>query len=182
MRNAQTAPQFVREPLVALLAHRFLVVLEEFGLLVELLVADRAREVVHTPCLIEGGENVTGDDLIADEAQVSKQLMIVRLAVGHATLLVVPVTKERLLTLGTHEMLHMPVFAERRYNAFLDRPTASATDRNAHAIVAPQTVQLVHVVGRVPAAVLYLTCRRIQLGSTRRTVEVIPVVNFTPEA
>lgn len=139
MRNAQAATELAREPLVALLAHRFLVVLEEFGLLVQLLVADRAGEVMNAPGLVQCGEHcfwemandvenvtleshhrqvegrltpgssepltVTSDDLIADEAQISKQLMIVRLAVGHATLLVVTMAKEGFLTLGTHKVL-----------------------------------------------------------------------------
>lgn len=111
VRNAQTTPQLVREPFVALLADRFLVVLEKLGLLVELLVADRARKVMHAPGLVEGGENVPGDDLVANEAQIAEELMIVRLAVGHSTLLVVPMAQEGFLALGTDKVLHVPVLS-----------------------------------------------------------------------
>lgn len=74
------------------------------------------------------------------------------------------------------------MLSQRGDDPFLDRPATGTTDRDAHAIVASQTVQLVHVVGGIPAAVLHLPGRRVQFGTAGRTVEVIPVVNFTPEA
>lgn len=57
VRHAQPAPQLVREALVALFAHRLLVVLVKLGLLVHLVVADRAGKVVHAPGLVERGEH-----------------------------------------------------------------------------------------------------------------------------
>lgn len=182
VRNAQTAPQLVREPFVALLADRFLVVLEELGLLVELLVADRARKVMHAPGLVEGGENVPGDNLVANEAQITEQLMIVRLAVGHSALLVVPMAQEGLLALGTDKVLHVPVLSQGGNNPFLDGTSTSTTNRNTHPIVTTQTIQLVHVVGCVAGTILHLTRRRVQLGPARGTVEVIPVINLSSEA
>jgi hypothetical protein len=50
---------------------------------------------------------ITSNDLITHEAQVSEQLVVMRLTVSQALLLIVAVAQERLLTLGTHEMLHI---------------------------------------------------------------------------
>ena len=75
--------------------------------------------------------------------------MVVRLAVGQALPLVVPVTQERLLALGTDEVLYVPVLAERGDHPLLDRAAAGATDRDPHLVVAAQAVQLVQLVGRV---------------------------------
>jgi hypothetical protein len=50
---------------------------------------------------------ITSNDLITHEAQVSEQLVVMCLAVSQALLLIVAVTQERLLTLGTHKMLHI---------------------------------------------------------------------------
>ena len=44
-------------------------------------------------------------------AEVSKELVVVGLAVSQSLALVVPIAQERLLTLGTHKVLHMPVLA-----------------------------------------------------------------------
>lgn len=137
---------------------------------------------MYTPGLVQCGENIASDDLIAHETQITKQLMVVRLTVGHTALLVVPVAKERLFTLGTHKVLYVPVLAQRGHYSLLDRTPTGTTNRNAHTIMAPQTVQLVHIVGRVPATILHLASRRVQFCTASRTVEVIPVINFTPEA
>lgn len=48
---------------------------------------------------------ITGDDLVAHEAQISKQLMVMGLAVSQTTLLVVAMSEERLLALGADKML-----------------------------------------------------------------------------
>ena len=57
-------------------------------------------------------------DAVALEADVSEELVVVSLAVGQALLLVMPMAKERLLTLGTHKMLKhkIQVQDEFRYN------------------------------------------------------------------
>jgi hypothetical protein len=43
--------------------------------------------------------------LIADEAQIAEELVVVSLAVRQTLLLVVAMAEERLLALGAHEML-----------------------------------------------------------------------------
>ena len=58
-------------------------------------------------------------DLVADVAEVAEELVVVCLTVGQPLALVVPVAKERLLTLGAHEVLHTPVLAQRRHHAAL---------------------------------------------------------------
>lgn len=148
-----------------------------------------------------GELTVTGDDLVAHEAQISKQLMVMGLAVSQTTLLVVAMSEERLLALGADKMLqsrntmlqnltasnhltthlNMPVLSQRRNDALLDRTPTRATNRNSHPIVAPQAIQLVHIVGRVPGTVLHLPGRRVQLDPARGTVKVVPVVDLTPE-
>lgn len=107
--------------------------------------------------------------------------MVVRLTVRQATLLVVPVAQERLLALGAHKVLNMPVLAQRSHHTLLDRTTTRTTDRDAHLVVAPQTVQLVQVVGRIPGTTLYLTRRRVQLHIAGRAVEVVPVEHLATE-
>jgi hypothetical protein len=101
----QPAPQLGRKLVVALLAHRLQVALVELGLLVHLLVADGTGEVVDAPSLVQGGENIAGDHLIADEAQIAEELVVVSLAVRQTLLLVVAMAEERLLAFGAHEML-----------------------------------------------------------------------------
>jgi hypothetical protein len=68
--------------------------------------------------------------LIADEAQVAEELMVVGLAVRQSALLVVTMAQEWLLTFGTHEMLDMPVLAQRSDDSLFDRTTACATNWN----------------------------------------------------
>ena len=48
---------------------------------------------------------VASDNLVANEAQVSEQLVVVSLAIGQSFLFVMAVTQERLLAFGTHKVL-----------------------------------------------------------------------------
>ena len=50
-------------------------------------------------------------DLVADVAEVAEELVVVRLAVGEPLPLVVLVPQERLLALGAHKVLHVPMLA-----------------------------------------------------------------------
>lgn len=129
----------------------------------------------------EGQITITADDLIADEAQVAEQLMVVRFAVGEAAFLVVPMAQERLLALGANEVLDVPVLAERGDDALLDGPAAGAADRDAHLVVAAQAVELVHVVRREARAALHLAGRRVELDVARGAVEVVAVVDLSAE-
>ena len=49
---------------------------------------------------------ISSNHLVADKADVAKQLVVVVLAVGQALLLVMARAKEGLLTLGAHKVLH----------------------------------------------------------------------------
>lgn len=182
MRRPQALPQLGGQSLVALLAHWLLVVLVELGLLVHLPVAGRARKVVHTPGLVQRRKHIAGNHLVAHEAQVTKQLVVVRLTIRQTALLVVPVAQERFLALGTHKVLDVPVLAQRSHHPLLDRPPTRPTDRDAHLVVAPQTVQLVQVVGRVSRTTLHLARRRVQFHGTGRAVEMVAVVHLATES
>lgn len=107
----QPEPQLPGVFVVALLTHRLEVDLVELGLDGHLLVARRTREVVHAPGLIQSGEHVARNDLVANVAQVAEELVVVGLAVGQSFALVMAVAVERFLAFGAHEMLRMPVFA-----------------------------------------------------------------------
>ena len=48
---------------------------------------------------------ITGNYLITHKAQIAKQLVIMRLAIGQSLLLVVAVSQKRLLALGANKML-----------------------------------------------------------------------------
>lgn len=99
--------------------------------------------MVHAPRLIQGRKHIPCNHLIADKAQVSKQLMVMRLAVGQPAFLIMPVAQEGFLALGAHKVLHMPVLAQRGHHSLLDRTTTRAANGNSHLVVTPQTVQLV---------------------------------------
>lgn len=48
---------------------------------------------------------ITGNHLIANKAQISKELMIMILTISQTTFLVMTMTEERFLTFGTNKML-----------------------------------------------------------------------------
>lgn len=100
---------------------------------------------------------IASNDLIANETQISKELMIMRLAIGQAPLLVVPMTQEGLLTLGAHEMLHMPVLSQCSDNTFLNRSTTGTTNGNTHFIVAAKTIQFVLLKTRIYISIYIYT-------------------------
>lgn len=80
------------------------------------------------------------DNSIADKAQVSKQLVVVGLAVCQTLALVVAVPHEGLLTLGTYKVLDMPMFPKSCYYPFFNGTTARTANGDAHLVVAPQAV------------------------------------------
>lgn len=125
---------------------------------------------------------IAADDLIANEAQVAEELMIVSLAVSESTFFVVPMAQKGLLAFGTHEMLNVPMLAEGGDDALLNWPTTSAADWNSHSIVTAQAVKLVHVVRGEAGSALDLARRWIQLDAAAGAVEVITVEDFSAEA
>jgi len=83
----------------------------ELGLLVQLLIAHRTRKVMDAPRFVHGCEHISSNHLVAYKTQVAKQLVIMGFTVSQTFLLVVAMTKERFLTLGTYKMLHMPMLS-----------------------------------------------------------------------
>lgn len=159
MRNPEASPQLAGELVVALLTDRLLVVLVKLRLLIQDVIANGAGEVMDAPGLVECRKHIPAGDLIAHEAQVPKQLMVVRLTVSQTSLFVVPMPQEGLLTLGADKVLHVPVFTHGGDYTLLNRSSTRATNWNTHAIVAFEAVQLVHVVGCKSGAVLDLSRR-----------------------
>lgn len=107
----QPQPQLTGIPIIALFADGLEVHLVKLGLDGHFLVARRAGKMINAPSLVEGGEDVALDDLVAHVAEISEELVIVRFAVRQALALVVTVAQERLLALGANKVLHVPVFA-----------------------------------------------------------------------
>lgn len=104
---------------------------------------------------------ISGDNLVAYKAKIAKKLMVVSFAVGKSFFLIMPVSEERFLALGAHEMLankytelisqrgkvrkyvsnlDVPVFSQGGDDAFFYGPAARSANRDSHLIVTPQTV------------------------------------------
>jgi len=105
--------------------------------------------MIDTPCLVESCENIALNNLIANIAKVSKQLVVVGFAVGKALSFIVTISQKRLFTLGTNEMLDMPMFPKCSNNSFLDWPSACPTDGYAHFVMAAKTVELIEFISSI---------------------------------
>lgn len=154
------------EFLVAFLADRLHVKLHKLVLESELGVAGGAGEAVDTPGLVQGRHHISFNYTVAVIANVSKQLIVVGLAVGQALAFIVAVSQERFFTLSTNKMLHVPLFAHGVDHTALDGSPAGSADRDTHLIVTGQTVQLA----------LQLTGVSSQLLPAVGAVEVVRVV------
>lgn len=121
--------QLRREVLIASLADGFQVHFKELGLLIHLLITNGAGKVVHAPGLVQRSEHCKQDarqcfnhthrtckrkiftvssyDLVANKAEVAKQLVIMSLTVSETLFLVVTMAQEGLLTFGTHKVLEI---------------------------------------------------------------------------
>lgn len=121
------------------------------------------------PGLVEGSKHISCNDIVADVAEIPKELVIVSLAVSQALLFVVSVTQERLLALGTNKVLHMPVLAQGSDHTLFNGSSTGAADGDAHLVMAAQTIQVT----------LHLTCLRSQLHTTSGAVEVVRMIRLT---
>lgn len=146
------------------------------------MVANDARKVMWAPGLPQRCYHISDGNLVTHKAQVSKELVVMCLAVGESPLLIMATSKEGLLTPTAHKVLDVPVLTQRGDHTLLNRPPTRSTDRNSHPVMALEAVQLVHVVHCVSGAVLYFACRRVQLDAATLAVEVISMVDFTSEA
>lgn len=72
---------------------------------------------------------------------VTKELVVVSLAVSKSFSLIMTVSQERLLALGTDKMLNMPLFAHGVDHTALYRTSAGSADRHTHLIMAGEAVE-----------------------------------------
>jgi len=166
---------------VALLADRLQIDLIELCLHRHLLVARRTSKVVHAPSLVECGEDVGLDDLVAHIAQVPEQLMVVGLTVGKAFPLVVAVSHERLLALGADEVFDAPMFPKCGDHPPLDRTSAGSADWDSHPVVASKAVQLVQLVCSVARPSTHLSGCGGEFLLAVGAGEVVRVVDLAAE-
>jgi len=166
---------------IALLAHWLEVDLVELCLHCHLLVARGTSKVVDTPGLIEGGENVGLDNLVAHLAEVPKQLVVVSLTVGEAFPLVVPITEEWFLALCADKVFNMPMLPKSSHHSLLNRPSACTADGDPHLVVAAKAVELVQLVGSVAGTCSHLPRRGCEFLFTASAREVVRMVNLPTE-
>jgi len=138
--------------------------------------------MIDAPSLVEGGKNITLNNLIAHVAQVSKELVVVSLTVSEPFSFVVTISQEGFLTFCTNKMLHTPMLPECRHNSFFYRSPAGSTDRDPHLVMAAQAVQLVQLVGRVSWPGPDLPGAGGQLLATACAVEVVRMVDLATES
>ena len=141
----ESQPQISWIFVITFLAHGLQIHLIELCLDGHLLVAGGAGKVVDTPGLVESSEHIRLDHLVTHIAQVAKQLMVVSLAVGQTLPLIMSVAQERFLTLGTHKMLHMPMFTQCSHHSLLNGSPACSAYWNSHFVVASQAIQLIQL-------------------------------------
>lgn len=106
--------------------------------------------------------------------------MIMLFAIGKALLFVVAMAMEWLFTFGTHKVLNMPMFSKGSNNPLFNWTTASATNRDAHFIMATKAEEVVHIIGSISWAVLDLPSGMIELNTARGASEVVSVVYLAP--
>jgi hypothetical protein len=99
-------------------------------------VAGGAAEVINTPRLVQHRHLFSATWLVAVETHLTKQSLVVPLAVSHALLLVVSATFKRLLAVGTHEMLRMPGLVESMDKTAFNRSPAGSTYCRHHVVIA----------------------------------------------
>ena len=135
--------------------------------------------MVRAPGLAQGSEDIALYDPVTVVAEFSKELMIVVSTVGETGPLVVSVTEERFLALGTGEVLHVPVLPQGGHHPLLYRPPAGSTYRDVHLVVAPETVQRVHLVSSEAGPGVDLPGGAGELHPAARAVEVVRVVSLS---
>lgn len=136
----QSLLQLQGKLLIALLAHRLHIELHKLVFQCELGVAGGTGEAVDAPSLVQSRHDIAFNHTVAVVADISKKLVVVSLAVRQTFPLIMAMTQERLLTLGTHKMFNMPLLAHGVDHAAFDRPSACSTDWHTHFIVAWKAV------------------------------------------
>lgn len=125
--------------------------------------------MVDTPGLIQRSKDVPSHNTVADEADVSKQLVIMSFTVCETFLLVVTSSKERFLTLGADKVLDMIGLAKCVDNSLLNWTPARSADGYSHFVVTAKAVELS----------TFLSGICIQLNAAGRAVEVVWMIGFS---
>lgn len=176
--TTQSTAQFGWELLVTASAGRAFVIFVEFTSGTQRCITHGAGKVVYTPCFVQCRENITSNDLVAHIAQVSKQLMVMLLAVGKALLLVMAMTMEWLLTFGTYEVLNMPMLSKGSDNSLLDRTSASTANGYTHLVMTTKTEKIIHIIGSISRAMFDFSSRMIEFHAAGGTCEVVAMIHF----
>lgn len=74
-------------------------------------------------------------------ADISKELVVVSLAVSQSFFLIVAVPQKWLLTFGTNKMLNMPLLPQSIDYSSFDRPATGSTDWDTHLVMAGQAIE-----------------------------------------
>lgn len=165
----QSFLEFGRKLLETSLATWLEVNVIKFGLLIHFRVAKSTCKVINTPGFVQGSEDVSRDNLIADKTKVSKQLMIVSFAIGLAFFLVMAMSQERLLTLRANKVLDMPVFAQCCHDTFFNWFVTGTANGNTHLVMTTKAVKFS----------LQFSCFGIKFYSTSIAVEMIRMIWFS---
>lgn len=178
VRTTQSTAQFGWELLVTASASRAFVIFVEFTSGTQWCIANGAGKMMYTPCFVQCRENITSNDLVAHIAQISKQLMVMLLAVGKSLLLVMAMTMEWLLTFGTYEVLNMPMLSKGSDNSLLDRTSASSANGDTHLVMATEAEEIVHIIGSISRAMFDFSSCMIQFYSACGTCEVVAMIHL----
>jgi hypothetical protein len=93
--------------------------------------------MVYAPSFVEGGKNISLDDLVTHVAEVAEELMIMSFAVRKALSLIVTIPQEWFFAFSANKVFYMPVFSQGSYNALFDWTAARTTYGYSHFVVAP---------------------------------------------
>jgi len=136
---------------------------------------------MNAPCFVQGREDISTNDLIANEAQISKKLMVMSFAVRQPALFIMTMSQEGFLAFGTNEVLDMEMLSKGGNDSLFNGSSTSSTNRNPHSIVTAQAVKLIHVVRSKSGATFDLASCRVQLDAAAGAIEMISMVDFATE-
>lgn len=75
----------------------------------------------------------------------------------------------------------MPMLSQSSHHTFFNGPATCPANRNAHFVMATQTVQFIGVVCSHTGSVAHLSCTAVQFDTACSAIEVVRVVHFTSE-
>lgn len=157
--------------LVAALTHWLQVDLHKLILESQLGVACGTDKAVDTPGLIQCRRNLSLNDAVAVETNVSKELVVVGLTVRQPPAFIMLMAEKRFLTFNTHKMLNMPLFAHSIHHSPFYGSPAGTTNWHTQFIMARETIEFTLEFPRISA----------QLFTAVVAAEVIRVVRVILE-